>query len=138
MFSANLSKENIIWDLQNVKKFICSDWHFCSILIQIRIRTSIYTRFIWSKSCLVQFSVQKTWIFSSKTQKPSSDPNDISLAYLVYLRLRTPIYTRFTSFGASHVYRNFRYRKREFRPPKRKLIRLLRLTIFSIFSTDKT
>jgi hypothetical protein len=58
-----------------------------------------------------------------KHKKISFPPIDISLAYFKCIRLMTSIYTRFTSFEASHVYRNFQYGKREFHPPKRKNLR---------------
>jgi hypothetical protein len=66
--------------------------------------------------------------FVPQNEKSLFAPIDISLAYLVQIRLTTSIYTRFTSFGATHVLRKFQYDKREFRPPKRKKIHLLRLT----------
>jgi hypothetical protein len=67
--------------------------------------------------------------FDHQTQETSFAAIDNSLEYLIQIIVRTSIYTRFTSFGASHVWNKFEYGKREFRPPKRKKIRLLRLTI---------
>jgi hypothetical protein len=105
VFSAIFVTENVNFVLQSAKKFECSDWHDFSIFSTDNTQhVNIYQiYFIWSKSCLAHFSVQKTWISTSKTQKNLFAPSDISLAYLAQIRLRTSIYTRFTSFEAGHV-----------------------------------
>jgi hypothetical protein len=64
----------------------------------------------------------------SKTQETSFAPIDESLAYLAQLRPWTSKYSRFTSIEASHVLRNFRNEKCEFRHPKRKKPQLLQMT----------
>jgi hypothetical protein len=124
-------KTRISSSITKKKKIFCSKRPFFSIFSTDKTQVvDIYQiYFIWSKSCLSQFSIRKTWISSAKTKKSLFVPFELFLTNIVQIRHRKSIYTGFTSFGASHVKRIFQYGKREFRPPKRKKLHLLRLTI---------